>query len=131
MIAYYNMPVSDFVAQLRDIAIKANARPAVIDCIDAMLLIPDEDEIAEAEEAEYDRGFKEGHADGEAEYDRGFKEGHADGEADKENAAEDAAKDMNTACRDAIEALAKDDPNNIGLTEEQINQLSALLWGLT
>jgi hypothetical protein len=37
MIAYHNMPVKDFVANLRDIALKAQARTPVLDMIDAML----------------------------------------------------------------------------------------------
>ena len=45
MRAYFNMPTSDFVAQLRDIAIKANARPQVIDCIDALLEPVDTEEL--------------------------------------------------------------------------------------
>ena len=45
MIAYFNMPTSEFVAQLRDIAINANARPAVIDCIDAISDGPTEKDI--------------------------------------------------------------------------------------
>lgn len=36
MRAYSNMPTHEFVAQLRDIAIKAGARPLVIDQIDAL-----------------------------------------------------------------------------------------------
>lgn len=36
MRAYFNMPTSEFVGQLRDIAIKADARPQVIDCLDAL-----------------------------------------------------------------------------------------------
>jgi hypothetical protein len=57
MRAYSNMPTNEFVSQLRDIAIKANARPAVIDCIDAIVDGPTEDDIAkqisEAEDAAY------------------------------------------------------------------------------
>lgn len=33
MRAYSSMPTADFIAQLRDIAIRANARPLVIDQI--------------------------------------------------------------------------------------------------
>jgi hypothetical protein len=57
MRAYSNMSTNEFVSQLRDIAIKANARPAVIDCIDAIIDGPTEDDIAkqisEAEDAAY------------------------------------------------------------------------------
>jgi hypothetical protein len=45
MRAYTSMPTNEFVAQLRDTAIKANAPPAVIDAIDAIVEGPDEDEI--------------------------------------------------------------------------------------
>lgn len=36
MRAYSNMPVGEFVQQLRDIAIGAKARPAVIDMLDSI-----------------------------------------------------------------------------------------------
>lgn len=52
------MPTSEFVVQLRDIAIKADARPQVLDCIDSLFSLPTEDEIEkrihDAEEAAED-----------------------------------------------------------------------------
>lgn len=46
MIAYHNQPIHEFINQLRDIAISAKARASVIDQLDALILIPGEDEIA-------------------------------------------------------------------------------------
>ena len=45
MRAWFNMPTEEFVFQLRDIAIKARARPQVIDAIDAIWFAPDDNEI--------------------------------------------------------------------------------------
>lgn len=67
MQAWFNMPTHQFVDQLRDIAIKAGARPAVIDCLDAIVDAPSEDEIkervAEAEEESEKFGFQNGKED--------------------------------------------------------------------
>ena len=59
MRAYSAMPTSEFIAQLRDIAINANARPQVIDQIDAILDGPTEEEIEEREA----KAAEEGKAD--------------------------------------------------------------------
>lgn len=62
MRAYFNMPTSEFVGQLRDIAIRANARTAVIDCIDAIYYAPTEDEIEAEKEALAEAKYAEGEA---------------------------------------------------------------------
>ncbi len=63
MRAYYNMTTSEFVAQHRDIAIKAGARAQVIDQIDAIEDGPAKDEIDqwvhEAAEEGRDKGRKD------------------------------------------------------------------------
>ncbi len=64
MRAYHNMTTNEFVAQLRDIAIKAGARAAVIDQIDAIVGGP---VTGETEQLIYEAGeqaYKDGHADG-------------------------------------------------------------------
>ena len=116
MRAYFNMPTSEFVAQLRDIAIMANARPQVIDCLDAIVDAPTEDEIAEQiNKAE------------EAEYRRGWDEGHDEGLQDKDNAVEDALKEQYATICKAIEARACE--KEIGLTEVQRDQIiNWILW---
>ena len=60
MRAYSNMTTSEFVAQLRDIAIKAGARALVIDRIDAIVEGPTEDDIEEAAEEGREEGRYEG-----------------------------------------------------------------------
>jgi flagellar biosynthesis/type III secretory pathway protein FliH len=116
MRAYSNMPTSEFVAQLRDIAIKANARPLVIDQLDAIVDAPSEDEIAEQiTEAE------------EIEYKRGYQEGIEEGEQNKENAIEDALKEQYKTICDAIAARGQE--KDIGLTETQVDQvINWILW---
>lgn len=47
MQAWFNMPTHQFVDQLRDIAVKAGARPAIIDCLDAIVNAETEEEIEE------------------------------------------------------------------------------------
>lgn len=56
MRAWFNMPTHEFVGQLRDIAIKAGARPAVIDCID---------ELAENDPKEVDSKIEQAYLNGE------------------------------------------------------------------
>lgn len=70
MRAYSSMTTSEFVSQLRDIAIKANARAQVIDQIDAIVEGPTEDEVTALEEAAYDKGFNDGYAERKAEEDQ-------------------------------------------------------------
>ena len=59
MHVYSSMPTQDFIAQIRDIAIRAGARPLVIDAIDAINEAPSESEIEDREE----RAAEEGRAD--------------------------------------------------------------------
>lgn len=56
MRAYSNMPTNEFVAQLRDIAINAGARPLVIDQIDRIIEGPSEFEIEERESDSFNDG---------------------------------------------------------------------------
>jgi len=60
MRAWFNTPTSEFVDQLRDVAIKANARPQIIDAIDNIVEGPTEDEIEERCEAAACDGVTEG-----------------------------------------------------------------------
>lgn len=114
MRAYFNMPTSEFVGQLRDIAIKAGARPQVIDCLDAITEAPSEDEIAERINEEI-----------EIEYKRGYSEGIEEGEHNKDNAVEDALKEQYTDICKAVEAKGKE----IGLTDEQVYKVvNHILW---
>ncbi len=116
MRAYFNMPTSDFVAQLRDIAIKANARPQVIDCIDAIFEGPTEDEIEERIAVAEEESYKEG-----------YKNGLEEGEQNKENAIEDVLKEQYKTICDAIQARACE--KEIGLTEMQRDQIiNWILW---
>lgn len=65
MRAYFNMPVREFVDQLQDLAIKANARPQVMAMFDDIDLMATVDEVeAEKEKAaqEYDEGVDEARA---------------------------------------------------------------------
>ena len=114
MRAYFKMPTNEFVAQLRDIAIKANARPAVIHCLDQLRDAPSEDEIEE-------RIAKAVEEEAEASYENGKE----DGLQDKANAVEDAEKQMHKDCCAAIEARGEE----IGLTKEQIYKVvNHILW---
>ena len=84
MRAYFNMTTAEFVAQLRDIAIKAGAKALVIDQIDA---IPEGSTQEEIEKA-YDEGYKAGHAEREIEeiekaYDDGYNAGYSEREAEE------------------------------------------------
>lgn len=47
MRAYFNMPTSEFIAELRYAAIRTNAKPQVIDAIDQIWFAPSQDEIDE------------------------------------------------------------------------------------
>jgi hypothetical protein len=114
MRAYFNMPTNEFVSQLRDIAIKANARPQVIDCLDAIVDAPSEEEIDERINEAVDEAEK-----------RAFDNGKEDGLADKDNAVGDAEKEMHASCVAAIEAKGEE----IGLTKEQIYKVvNHILW---
>lgn len=114
MRAYSSMATSDFVAQLRDIAIKAGARALVIDQIDAIVEGPTQEEIDKQIEAEVEAAER-------ASYD----EGHRKGELGKELAVEDAEEAMHKACIAAIEARGAE----IGLDEQQIFKLvNHILW---
>lgn len=114
MRAYHSMPTSKFVDQLRDVAIKAGARAAVIYQIDSIADAPSEDSIAEQIAEAVD----------EAEI-AAFSKGKAEGEQTLENAVEDAVKEMYTDCCAAIEAKGKE----IGLTDEQIDKVvNHILW---
>jgi hypothetical protein len=105
MRAYFSMPTHEFVDQLRDIAIKANARPQVIDQLDAIVDAPSEEEIEE----------QINEAVAEAEKDA-FDNGKLEGENNKENAIVDACDELYKEICDAIEAKGTE----IGLTEEQV-----------
>jgi hypothetical protein len=63
MRAYSSMPTSEFIAQLRTIAINAGARPLVIDQLDAIVDAPTEDEIVERTENAYASGEVDGARD--------------------------------------------------------------------
>ena len=110
MRVWSSMPTSEFVFQLREIAIKANARPLVIDAIDQIWFAPSQDEIDEAvEEAEK----------------CAYQEGKEDGELRLKEAEEAAAESMYKDCIGAIEAKGKE----IGLTDEQIYKVvNHILW---
>src|SRR5437899_742877 len=59
MRAYSSMPLYEFTAQLRDIAIKAGAKPLVMDMIDALGTVPtpediEQDQVEAIEAAEND-----------------------------------------------------------------------------
>jgi hypothetical protein len=114
MRVYSSMPTEDFVFQLRQIAIGANASPLVIDQIDAIVAAPTEEEIADRiEEAEL------------AEFRRGYDEGKDEGLADKDNAVEDACKELYAGICKAIEAKGKE----IGLSDELIYKVvNHILW---
>jgi hypothetical protein len=114
MRAYSNMPTNEFVAQLRDIAIKAGARPLVIDQLDAIVDAPSQDEIDEQINDAVEEAEK-----------AAFENGREDGLADKDNAVEDAEKEMHAACCAAIEAKGEE----IGLTKEQVYKVvNHILW---
>jgi hypothetical protein len=114
MRAYSSMPTSDFVAQLRDIAIKAGARPLVIDQLDAIVDAPSEDEIDERINEAVDAAEK-----------AAFGNGKEDGLADKDNAVQDAEQAMYDACVAAVEAKGAE----IGLTKEQVYKVvNHILW---
>jgi hypothetical protein len=114
MRAYFNMPTSEFVGQLRDIAIKAGARPQVIDCLDAITEAPSEDEIDLQITEAVEQAEKEA-----------FENGKLEGENDKENAIENALKEQYADICKAIEAKGKE----IGLTDEQVYKVvNHILW---
>lgn len=114
MRAYYNMPIEDFTAQLREIAIRANASPLIIDKIDELDDGLTQDEVDEqinkaVEEAE----------------EKAFDDGKVEGEANVERATRAAAKEMYDDCIAAIEAKGVE----IGLTEEQVYKVvNHILW---
>lgn len=114
MRAYSSMPASEFVYQLRTIAINAKAHPLVLDQIDAVIDSPTEDEIEAQIEEAVDEAEK-----------RCFEEGKLLGENNKDSAVEDAEAAMYDACVAAIEAKGAE----IGLTEEQIYKVvNHVLW---
>lgn len=116
MRAYFNMPTSEFVSQLRDIAIKAGARAQVIDCLDAITDAPSEDEINEQVNKADDEGYA-----------RGYANGLAEGEQNKENAIDDALKEQYKTICGAIKARGEE--KDIGLTETQVDQvINWILW---
>jgi hypothetical protein len=114
MRAYSNMPTSEFVAQIRDIAINAKASPLVIDQIDAIKNAPSEDEI--------DARINE--AVDEAE-EKAFENGKLEGEDNKEKAIEAACKELYKDICTAIDTKGVE----IGLTDEQIYKvINHILW---
>ena len=115
-----SMSTTDFVAQLREIAIKAGARPLIIDQLDEIIEAPSEDEIDERINEAVDEAEK-----------GAFENGRLEGENNKDNAVADAEKEMYDACVAAIEKLATEDPSEIGLTETQLYQLvNHVLWNV-
>lgn len=114
MRAYFNMPTHEFVGQLRDIAIRANARTAVIDCIDAIIDAPSQDDIDEQINEAVEEAEK-----------KAFANGEESGKADLANAVGDAETEMYASCVAAIEAKGA----KIGLTDEQIYKVvNHILW---
>jgi hypothetical protein len=114
MRAYHNMPTSDFVAQIREIAINAKASALVIDQLDAIVDAPSEDEI----DARINKAVDEAEK-------CAFENGKEEGEQNKENAVEDALKEQYADICAAIEAKGKE----IGLTDEQVYKVvNHILW---
>jgi hypothetical protein len=114
MRAWFNMPTEEFVFQLRDIAIKSNARPQIIAAIDDIWFAPSQDEIDEQINEAVEQAEKVS-----------WDEGHDEGLADKAKAVEQAEKEMHEACVAAIEAKGKE----IGLTDEQVYKVvNHILW---
>jgi hypothetical protein len=114
MRVWSSMPTSEFVFQLREIAIKANARPLVIDAIDQIWFAPNQDEIDEQINNAVEEAEKSAYADGKE-----------DGEANIERAEDAIAKRVYENCIGAIEAKGKE----IGLTDEQIYKVvNHILW---
>jgi len=116
MRAYSSMTTAEFVAQLRDIAIKAGARALIIDQIDAIVPGSTQEEIYE----QIDEAVAEARKDA-------FEEGRADGLQGKDDAVEAAENEMYTACIAAIEARGAE----IGLDEQQIYKIvNHILWDM-
>jgi hypothetical protein len=114
MRVWSSMPTSEFVFQLREIAIKANARPLVIDAIDQIWFAPSQDEIDEQINDAVEQAEKQAYEDGKD-----------DGLQDKDHAVEQAEKEIHESCVKAIEAKGKE----IGLTDEQIYKVvNHILW---
>lgn len=114
MRAYSSMPTSEFVYQLRTIAINARAHPLVLDQIDALVPPRTEDEIEEDCLKAVEKAEK-----------RAFEEGKLEGENNKDLAVEQAKKQMHADCIAAIETKGAE----IGLTEEQIYKVvNHILW---
>ncbi len=83
MRAYFNMPIPDFVDQLRDIAIRAGARPQVLAMFDDLAMVQSPDEVEDAVEAA-----------GTKAYDEGWDEGYKDGKQEQYNQMMDALSDL-------------------------------------
>jgi flagellar biosynthesis/type III secretory pathway protein FliH len=114
MRVWSSMPTSEFVFQLREIAIKANARPLVIDAIDQIWFAPSQDEIDEQINEAVEEAEK-----------RAYEDGKEDGELNLKKAEDAAAESMYKDCIGAIEAKGKE----IGLTDEQVYKvINHILW---
>jgi hypothetical protein len=114
MRAYSSMPTSEFVAQLRDIAIKAGARALVIDQIDAIVDAPSEEEIEQRINEAVDEAEK-----------LGFEAGEFKGESNKETAIADALQEQYDDICEAIRLRGQE--KDIGLTETQLERILELL----
>ena len=114
MRAWFNMPTEEFVFQLREIAIKSNARPQITAAIDDIWFAPSQDEIDEQINEAVEEAEK-----------RAYQDGKEDGELRLKEAEEAAAESMYKDCIGAIEAKGKE----IGLTGEQVYKVvDHILW---